>query len=373
MEYQKTIVDVVIAMIRASLHNQKIDERLLSDIDLDQLFDLCYRHQITALAAYSLTKPDNRWEGALLESIRRTALFDDERNKILSCFEKEQIWYCCLKGIVLKNYYPAYGLREMSDNDILFDSNKDEEVRRIMETIGYKTSSFAETNHDVYHKKPIFNFEMHRDLFQTHYNDLFYQYFSPIKERLLANKEKNYEYLFDPNDFYVYIISHIFKHYDGFGTGLRSLIDIYVYVKNNKLDWDYISKEMSKLELNAFEHDIRSLSFDLFDDKRLTEKEESDLEYIISSGVYGTTENRAKTKIGKIGKIRYVIDRLSVPQKETDPRYVFFKKEYPFFYEHRILLPLLPMHRLIKSIIVKREKVRIELKSLLKYKKLNKS
>lgn len=46
-------------------------------------------------------------------------------------FEKAGIWYLPLKGVILKEMYPVYGIRQMADNDILFDFTYRKEVKDI--------------------------------------------------------------------------------------------------------------------------------------------------------------------------------------------------------------------------------------------------
>ena len=76
--------------------------------------------------------------------------------------DSEHIWYLPLKGIILKDYYPSVGMRQMSDNDILFDADAWERVEKHMLSEGYETESVGKGNHDVYQKAPVYNFEMHR-------------------------------------------------------------------------------------------------------------------------------------------------------------------------------------------------------------------
>lgn len=68
------------------------------------------------------------------------------------------------------------------------------------------------------------------------------------------------------DDFYIYHICHLFKHYSGGGTGLRSLSDTNVYYREygECLDLAYIDAELKKLGLKEFERKIRCLSDKLF-------------------------------------------------------------------------------------------------------------
>ena len=63
------------------------------------------------------------------------------------------------------------GMREMADNDLLYDRIKQSEVKNIMIARGYFAESVGKTNHDVYIKSPVFNFEFHTELFDNGYSD----------------------------------------------------------------------------------------------------------------------------------------------------------------------------------------------------------
>ena len=62
-------------------------------------------------------------------------------------------------------------MREMSDHDILLDRTKAQNVKKIMESLGFSTKNFGRGTHDVYYRKPLCNFEMHRDLFGISFDE----------------------------------------------------------------------------------------------------------------------------------------------------------------------------------------------------------
>ena len=105
----------------------------------------------TVLKQAGVPLPDP-WEKDMAKAVRKVILFDAERARILSFMEQRGIWYLPLKGIILKEFYPSVGMRQMSDNDILFDEAFAEQVREYMVSLGYEVISFGEGNHDVYEK-----------------------------------------------------------------------------------------------------------------------------------------------------------------------------------------------------------------------------
>ena len=121
-----------------------------------------------------------------------------------------------------------YGMREMTDNDILCDPEKMDDIKLIMEELGYECASFGECNHDIYSKPPCLEFEMHRSLFLRTEMPLCADYFDDVKNKLIAAGK--YEYRFTDEDFYIYILAHEYKHFSHRGTGMRSLMDVYVFL-----------------------------------------------------------------------------------------------------------------------------------------------
>ena len=64
--------------------------------------------------------------------------------------------------------------------------------------------------------------------------------------QLLKEEGNRFGYRFSDEDFYLFLTAHEYKHYSWGGTGLRSLMDVYVYLKNleGRLDWNYIKEEI---------------------------------------------------------------------------------------------------------------------------------
>ena len=114
----------------------------------------------------------------------------------------------------------------------------------------------------------------------------------------------------------------------------------------------YIEAELIKLGIVEFEKDNRTLAMHLFNGGELTSQEREMLEYILSSGTYGTIQHRVENKMRKNGwnKIRYALGRFCVPASVKNKDYDVYAGAYPLFYKHKILLPVLPFYRTLRSI-----------------------
>ena len=367
-EYIRAIKDVIYLSYCA------VNERRPSDarggrMVLEDVYLASQKHMLTAMCAMALESAginDENFKQAKGKAIRKNVQLDIDREQITAMFEAEGIWYMPLKGSVIKDLYPKYGMRQMSDNDILIDSTRGKDVQRIMESLGFTAEHVGKGNHDVYFRQPVSNFEMHTSLFGKFHDEKIYEYYLGIRDKLIKDDDNGYGYHFSDEDMYIYLTSHEYKHYSNGGTGIRSFIDIYIYMKEyaDKLDMDYIAAECEKLGIADFERQSRSLALDLFGGGKLTDEDKEMLRYIVFSGTFGTRSNMVKNKLekfggGTAGKLRYVFDRLFLSMEKI--QYAF-----PFFYEHKILIPLLPFYRAYNCFIHRRSSMKIELRSLLK-------
>ena len=341
----------LIYLISCAVNGVKPDPERVAGMDLDAIFSLASRHMLAATVAPALKAAgiqDKRFAKALEHSALKSSTMDMEMVALFAELDAAEIWHMPLKGTVLQHLYPVYGMRQMSDHDILFDAERAKDVKSIMERLGFSTEYFDEGNHDVYHKEPVSNFEMHRELFGPSHDEKLYEYYKDVQNRLLG---EGYEKHLSPEDFYLYVTAHEYKHYTGGGTGLRSVLDTYVYLQKTKLDMDYVTAEAEKLGMAEFEAANRSLAQHLFSGGELTAADKEMLEYILSSGVYGTIGHRVENTMSKHGwgKIGYALNRFFVPVSRKNKDYTAYADMYPLFYKYKILLPLLPFYRTFRS------------------------
>lgn len=363
-EYLSTAEDIIY-LLSCSVNNIDADKDRCGKMNTGHLFELSEKHMLSSAVAATLIKADifdNRFLQAEGAAMRRTAIMEEDKNKLFSRLNDEKIRYMPLKGSVLKNMYPLSEMREMSDIDILFDCKYQSKVRDIMKELGFSVEHYGIHNHDVYFKKPVSYFEMHTALFSKITD--FYDYYTDIFDRLIRVSEDTYEYCFSPEDFYIYIIAHGYKHYYKGGTGLRTLLDIYVILNKTEKDMDfgYITRETEKLGICEYEKKIRRLSCDLFSGKELDNEEREMFEYIVFSGTSGNFANEVENSLKKFGegkkaKRKYILRRIFPTMKTIE-------NLYPFFYRHKILLPALYVYRIGKAVSVSREKIAYELKVL---------
>lgn len=368
-----------------------LDRYRTNEENRKELFRMSAKHFIDALTGMTLKQAGvalpKYWEERMVKAVRKVLLFDEERKKLCAWMDREHIWYLPLKGIVLKEYYPSIGMRQMSDNDILFDADAWERVEKHMCSEGYETESVGKGNHDVYQKAPVYNFEMHRSLYGRGNDERWVEYYSDIKSRLLSDQpEGSYGYHMSDEDFYIYITSHAYKHYSGSGTGIRTLLDFYAYLnaKEESLDFDYIQTECRKLVIMDFEKCNRRLCRKVFSSQQIYDRvsfeqslsadEMEMLKYYLSSGVYGTFERMIENRIekqkktdgrGKLSKLTYYWHRV-FPGMEL-------YENYPLLVKHNFLIPVYWFYRIVRLLFSKKRRNHIlrEIKAVKKIYKIS--
>ena len=362
-EFRKNALDMVYLTICAV--NGKVPKKeRIEQLDMGKLFEVCQSHILTACAAYALESAgvkDYEFTQAKEKSIRKNILFDAERSALFAQLESEGIWYMPLKGALLKDWYPRLGMRQMSDNDILFDMESREDVRRIMADRGFETKAEREVV-DEYTKEPVYNFEMHGELFMDFQVGDMADYYRGVKSRLIKDEDNEYGYHFSNEDFYLFMLAHEYKHFMLGGTGVRSLADIYVFVKKfgKTMDWYYIDSELEKLGITDFERESRELAMKLFSMRPLTIDDKKLLDYFIMSGTYGSNENKVRNRLSREGSKSEYIRRRLFPSMEE------IKFAYPYFYEHKWLIPALLVMRPVKGFLHGRKRLANELKIVIK-------
>ena len=370
LEEYRVSAENVIYLAACMVNGVKPNAKRVAGMNLEQLYTAADRHLLTGITAYALENAgihDPAFIQAQNKAIRKVALFDSERKDVLDELEKAGIWYMPLKGCVLKEKYPQIGMRQMADNDILYDVLRSEDVRKIMESLGFTTVLYVRDNgysHDVHKKEPVCNFEMHRALFPPGVDDAIFAYYRNIRQKMVKDEGNDYGYHLSPEDFYLYMTAHEYKHYSNGGTGLRSLLDTYVYLHSTKLNMAYVAAEAEKIGIAAFEEANRTLAQHLFSGEELTAEDLEMLDYILSSGTYGSIVHRVKNTMKKKHwtKAQYALGRFFVPVSRKNPDYDAYANVYPFFYKHILLLPLLPFYRTFRAI--KAGKFRAEAKAI---------
>lgn len=122
-----TTAQSIIYLCSCALNNKTPDPSLVEEMDLDAVYTFASHHMISAIVAMALESTgfkDSRSENVIGKAVRKAIIFQNALQDISLWMEAAQIQHVPLKGSVLKTYYPKFGMREMSDIDILIDADR---------------------------------------------------------------------------------------------------------------------------------------------------------------------------------------------------------------------------------------------------------
>lgn len=356
----------------ASVLNGESAPAAPQNFDWNALKSVTEKHCISNIVSYAVDKialsvPDdikNYYSEIVLQSLAKEAQTDVEITLLASAFESAEIPYMILKGYVIKHLYPQTNMRSMGDVDILVGENI-ENAQKIMTGCGFRLKG-RENLHDHYVKKPNLNVELHRSLVDKELKEM-YSYFGVGFERAKLCNGSKFGYELSKEDFYIFLIAHMAKHFKRCGTGIRSVADVWVYNKayGESLDRAYLDVEFKKLGLLKFCRTIEKLSLEWFSDKAELSLD-SIGEYIVFSGVYGNIHNLELNKFlqGETSSSSYSANKLKYIIKNIFPGLEYMSARYKILKKHKFILPVFWVVRIFSTLFKSRKNISYRLKGV---------
>jgi hypothetical protein len=373
-------------------------EKKPEECSWEMVYNVISKNDVQGLTYYAIEPFANempvdlvkKWKDYRNTVIYKKLMMAEEREAILSDLSKEGISFLQLKGCQIEKYYPKPGMRDMADNDILYGriekdakggyrivGKTDKERRKTvavtqkillsyMKKRGYVTKGNYEKD-DVCLKNHLYNFEMHRDLMDPGSEHL--KYYRNPWEKAIPNEDSTYEFHYSLEDEYIFMVAHEYKHYQTKGSGVRNLADFYVFLRkeNNRLDWDYINRELDTLKIRDFENRIKTIAENCMNPKNeVNPAEEEDIFFMCRCGVFGTVQNALQRQVKgyakegeslKKAKRRYYYRRFFPPDE-------FYEDRFPFFYKHKILRPFFTIYRSVRGVLFHSKHLKKEYKNI---------
>ncbi len=334
------------------------EEKPVTVSDWAAVFALAKRHCVAAMVCSVAQKngcpPEllKAWTAYKNNVLRKSVLFEGERNAILKEADRLGVRYIPLKGVVLCKLYPEPYLREFADNDLFFVPQDEGKIKKIMLSRGYTVKGCGGGVWEFL-KSPVYNFEWHRLLLPE--KNAVGRYF-----RKAANRTERSEVgklRFAAEDDYLYFLAHLQKHYLNSGTGLRSFVDLHLYrkslSKNPSFSKEKFEKTAKETGMSEFEKEMGAFADALFlPEGALPCDRETEL-YVYSSGTYGLARNAVQHKVRQKGKTRFYFEWIFRP-------YSNMLYEFPILKKVPVLLPVFWLWRGVRLIFQpqRRKKVR---------------
>lgn len=350
----------LLELLRCGL-SQQHPSPLPENVKLECLLQLAKRHDVFLLAVQTMY--DNGiigdaemgdWGTYRAQNLVKSFNQMDSLELLRHALNSEKVDFMVLKGGHIRALYPHPELREMADLDILVRPESMDTAGNILTANGFVLREKGE-NHFEYFKVPYTSVELHWELMSR--DHAISRYFSDAWKRAVATG-RGTEYCFSPEDELIFLIGHAAKHYFYYGTGIRSVLDIYVFQNAHpdlSIHKSYLQRELKKAGIAKFANNIMDLATVWFgnSEAELSAGALEMMDVIVSGSTYGLGGTHAKMAVKQMmeqglserqSKCKYLFS-IIFPSRYT------MQKMYPALKSAPFLLPFCWVARGLRTLL----------------------
>lgn len=345
----KIVHQGILTLIRSALHDEKLS--MPEGFSLQDADSLIRDQSLVPLICFGLFNCGYDVSDPLVQAyqawyFKHFTLSDRQVRtveRICAAFEENGIDYMLLKGCNMKKLYPKQEMRVMGDADVLIRLEQYEQIKPIMQELGFE--KVKESTYDFCWKAKALYLELHKRLFDPNQVDLC-GYFGTGWEK--AHRESGCRFSMTREDEYVYIFTHMAKHFRHCGIGIRHLVDLYVYHRAYPdMDERQVEKTLEQLQMLDFYRNLRRAFRVWFEDAPSDPVTELITEYVFNSGSFGSEKNKlyvegiinaAQKKHTGSSRVRSIFREIFFPLERMQLSYNILYKYpilYPFFWPVR--------------------------------------
>ena len=363
MIYKRKEALFLVSLMAAALGGKT--PTLPREVDWDNLYALASQQKVEAMVSVGLDGVDGvpqpvrtRFMQAYKREITSCLVRRNEGIKILNAFEVNGIDCVPLKGWVMQDMYPNPAMRYMCDLDILFKEEQSDDVQRVLVSLDYVPQELG-GNPEVYFKKPIMNIEMHKRIYRDDTG-----HFDTTWERVQPVKGCRHTFSMTWEDYYIYMIAHLYKHFIGGGTGVRYVCDTELFLRRygETIDRDYVDAQLRKSGILDFEQKLRALCRAWFHDAPADDALTAFSEKLLFCGVFGTPErsgeNQTRQTVQSMPGKRVQTKRFWYILSLLFPPLFVMQDVYPALRKAPFLLPVFWIVRGVQKLFTGRDTAR---------------
>ncbi|MBR0082430.1 MAG: nucleotidyltransferase family protein [Clostridia bacterium] len=343
--------DKLICVIRRGMDLDGVEAVPLSDADCDELIRIGMRQSIQPIIYRGLKTLDvsesvvHTADRERLKETRQYILQDDALNKIGTALDEAGISHIPLKGSVLRDLYPAPGMRTSCDVDVLV---RQTDLKRAVAAVEAATD-FKALQHN-YHDVSMLNgsvyLELHFSIRENMRNidallDRVWEYAKPSGDGC--------RYVLTPEFLLFHNVAHMAYHMVHGGLGIRPFLDLWLLRNKTAYDENTVRKMCADCEIDTFYRKSCALADAWMAGAPTPEGLEVFEQYAQSGGVFGSAESSMASRQREHRGVRYLMHRILMSRE-------LLETEYPVLKEKPYLLPVCQVKRWLR--LLKRQKRR---------------
>lgn len=387
MDFLKPHQRILIALLTCAIRNEPPDFETGRDTDWRAVIDESIKHQVFTLIYKPLRELGEKASipQELMENLKIHVAYEgmeQEKNyylfaDVLRCLAEKGIEAIVLKGLVLRELYPEPSLRTMCDFDLLVKPDNIASATSVLTDLGYEIK-YNQQKHMVFGKENQPVIELHRHISELHRH---------ISSKTAVDGRPEFEeHVWNRAEYVtvsgvhalslcpahqvIYTVIHMASHLFSGGFGLRQMTDFVLQIEAYReiIDWADFFEIAESLGIRTFTCAVFQLCHRLFNLDISRINPDGGFEYevnqffvsdILDGGVFGRREENGSVAANRI--IYYNEGSKAIAFK--DKLIFFFKFLFPgadkldgrFGYakEHRYLLPIAWIHRMVFNVLRK--------------------
>jgi hypothetical protein len=348
----------ILKLIKSGLLSEKCE--LDGDIDWNYIYHVCYRQRITCIVYQAIKDNNIKVPSEYLRLFQVQTLKDvkNDRDQIrfldrlFNLFEEKEIAFIPLKGSFIKYIYPRTEFRQMADADIYIDIDKYDQIKQLMEQLGFTNSG----NND-YHfgwQKDEMMIEFHKAFIGSYYGMT--DTFEACAKKALSSNRSGSRSDLDISDHLLYSVAHLAKHCILGSINMLNLTDIYFLRGINDSDNQYLKNSLAETGLTRFYEVVCNALDEWFSGSAFSEETESLFNRILAVSKEATEKKNYSASVFKASAGRHkmtVRHKVKYYFRVAFPPYKRMAGHYNVLFKVPLLLPVFylwrPFDKLFRS------------------------
>lgn len=334
---------IFFALLRSVLYGDRLTDNEKAEFTaevLPEIYKIARKHDLAhillrALNENGIVLSDSEWQ-ARLEHLQFQAVYRYEQSvyelsEISEILSKGNIPFIPLKGAIIRNYYPEAWMRTSCDIDVLVhEEDLDRAVSLLTE--GGWIAKEKRDYHDIsLTSQSGAHLELHFNIRENMNNldtvlDKVWEYSAPTESGSCEYRQSNEFLMF-------HLLAHMSYHFVAGGCGIRSFMDICLLREKISFSDSALYGLCESANITAFYDNVIALCGVWFGKESHTDITKQIEHYVISGGVYGSSENRIAVDQARAGgKRKNLVRRIFMP-------YDTLKIKYPKLDGHKWRTP----------------------------------
>lgn len=353
-----------VQILKTFIHETPFDDSTMTTADWEHVLQLAAIHSDDGIVAYVLRmnpSPANmplkkEANHILIQTISLFANRVEAMKLLIHQMNEIGIDHLLFKGYIVRDLYAIPELRTFGDIDFLIRLEDRKKMHQLMLDNDYVV-------HDDW--EPVFSYikgmeyyEIHSHVMEIDVSDKadYRGYFDHIWEHAICTED--HSYVLDLEYHLLYLLTHLAKHINGSGAGIRMYLDIALYLKKyrDQIDWQHFQQEIHKLAFEDYVNMVFTAVEQWFDvpspiplrpvDASVMEDY---LDFTMDGGVFGQVGHSSgdnwlkrddRNDTENVSKWKTLLHRLFPSADTIETRYTYLKGRHwllPFAWVHRLV------------------------------------